>query len=304
MIFGWTQDDGALNTGGPGHLIQTEDDMVAPIKSFAHALSGEQLQSLFDLYPASDFEEDVENYVARKGVDDPNISVHYFRLSRIMRDLLFTCSSIEFGRQMVKQTRESGHPNFDSARLYDLNQSVTTPLFKGACMPYVGVSHGSDTNYIFNGVFPEGSLDTKDKIFSEFMTRSLINFAYTGNPNSGPRSQSQLPEWPPAYGESNEKSNPSISDLGGPYGTGPVKLPDSPDAKPLEGTDDSTQEPAAKGASGDYIGLGRMQQILSGTFNFGAMDSVASQTRTRLIQKEKLPQRCAYISSLSETLGI
>ncbi|KAF7936452.1 uncharacterized protein EAE97_007818 [Botrytis byssoidea] len=40
MIFRWTQDDGAMNVG-PGHLIQSEEDMITSIKSFVHAMNAE-----------------------------------------------------------------------------------------------------------------------------------------------------------------------------------------------------------------------------------------------------------------------
>ncbi|TGO40154.1 hypothetical protein BHYA_0041g00210 [Botrytis hyacinthi] len=63
MIFGWTQDDGAMNAG-LGHLIQSEEDMITPIKSFVHAMTTEQYAELFDLYSASDFEEELKNYVS------------------------------------------------------------------------------------------------------------------------------------------------------------------------------------------------------------------------------------------------
>lgn len=62
FVFGWTQDDGATNAG-PAPAFQTEDDMN---KSFAHALTDEDYEQLFSLYSASDFEQDVRNYEARK----------------------------------------------------------------------------------------------------------------------------------------------------------------------------------------------------------------------------------------------
>lgn len=290
MVFGWTQNDGAINAG-PGDLIQAEEDMIAPIKSFAHALSEEQLSDLFKLYPPSDFQEELDKYGARKGVEDPDVSVHYFRLSRILRDLLFTCSSIEFSRQMVRQTHD---PDFSNARLYVLNQSVLAPIWKGAGVPYIGVSHGSDTNYIFNGVFPEGSLEDGDRELSEAVARSFINFAYTGDPNAESSSQSQAAEWPTAWTLDDGKSSLdlNIQVIGGPYGTGPAAL--------SERFDESEETMTSK----DSLGSGKMQEVLMDDFKFGRMRSSADQTRERLIQQEKLPQRCAYINSLSETLGI
>ncbi|KAI0169932.1 Alpha/Beta hydrolase protein [Hypoxylon sp. FL1284] len=103
MVFGWTQDDGAMNAG-LAPTFQTEEDMKTPIKNFAHALTDEDFEKLFALYPPSDFEQDVRNYEARKQKSDPDAPVHYFRVARIMRDLLFTCSSIDFGYEVWHQS--------------------------------------------------------------------------------------------------------------------------------------------------------------------------------------------------------
>lgn len=302
MVYGWTQDDGAINAG-IGNLINSEEDMIGPIKAFFHWLSVEQLQKLFSLYDPRDFEADVSNYEAHKRPEDPTISVHYYRLSRIMRDLLFTCSSIEFGYQMVKHTQASLDANFSGVRLYDLNQSVLTPLWEVSGMPYVGVSHGSDTNYIFNGVFPEGQMGKDDQDLSQEFTRSFINFAYYGDPNDRTKSETSSSEWLDAYGDvSGDDSNtmPStvnIQVIGGPYGTGPVSLSDEAERKSSNG--DST----VTGDAGNFDS-GNMQHVMADPLKFESMDSAASHARQGQIQREKLFQRCAYVSSLAETLGV
>ena len=309
MIFGWAQDDGDLNVG-PGNLIQNEDDMAGPLKAFAHALSAEQLSILFSLYPPSDFEQDVKNYEARKGPGDPTISVHYFRISRILRDVLFTCSSIDFGYQMVKQTQASLDPSFTGVRLYDLNQTVLKPLFQAGGMPYAGVVHGSDTNYIFNGVFPEGEIGLEDQAMSEAFTRSLISFAYTGNPISQSTKRKQFVEWPESYGKvsgNDAETLPSsfnIQVIGGPWGTGPAAIMDTADGEDTAGSDTTAQLGEDGAGLGDHLGLGKIQQVMSDFFNTGAMDSVASRMRRQQLQQQKLIQRCTYVKSLAETLGI
>lgn len=133
------------------------------------------------MYPTVEFEEDVSHYEARKDRYEPDISIHYFRVSRILRDLLFTCSYFDFGHHVIKHSP----PDFDGVRLYNLNQSVLAPLWKGVGMLYIGVAHGSDTNYIFNGVFPEGEMIKEDTRLSQEFTRNFINFAHTGNPTPG-----------------------------------------------------------------------------------------------------------------------
>ncbi|PQE05222.1 Carboxylesterase type B protein [Rutstroemia sp. NJR-2017a BBW] len=290
MILGWTQDDGAMNAG-PGHLIATEEDMILPIKQFSHALSSQQFTKLFSLYTPSDFEEEKFNYDSNKDPADPEISVHYFRLSRILRDILFTCSSIDFGYHMVKHTQKDMEPDFSGVRLYDLNQSTLTPLWKGAGMPYVRVSHGSDTNYIFNGVCPELQLSREDQELSELFTRSLVNFAYTGHPLSQSKEQTQFEEWPESYGivgarEDDEVPRElNIEVIGGPYGTGSVHLTEQADG-------------------GMTPEVEMMQQVLADPVHFGYMDSFHAYERRRQMEQEKLFERCAYINSLAETLDV
>jgi hypothetical protein len=140
-VYAWTQDDGALNCG-PAHLIQTEEYMKAPILSFASSSTKENLATLFSLYTAADIEDRVVCYESSQKKDNPEESVHYFRLSQILRDLLFTCSSIDFGYYVAKHAKSS-------VRLYALNQSMLTLLWKQAGMGYVGMNHGSGELYPF-----------------------------------------------------------------------------------------------------------------------------------------------------------
>ncbi|KAI1500571.1 Alpha/Beta hydrolase protein [Biscogniauxia marginata] len=292
MVFGWTQDDGATNAG-PAPTFETEEDMKRPIKSFAHALTDEDYKELFALYPPSDFEEEVQNYQARKDEADPDAPVNYFRVARILRDILFTCSSIDFGYEMSRQSKaiDAAYPG---VRLYDLNQSMLTPLFKGAGMPYIGTCHGSDTNYIFNGLFPEGQISYRDQELSRSMAGSFINFAHTGNPsftedNNGFRS------WPESFPEPEGLSELSgagpqklnLQLIGGPLGTGPCLLSEKGETSTSTEMDGSMQIP-----------------INMDGVEFGEMESVALQARQRELQRERLLERCAFISTLSTRLGV
>ncbi|KAF7872526.1 hypothetical protein EAF04_003447 [Stromatinia cepivora] len=158
-------------------------------------------------------------------------------------------------------------------------------------MPQVKISHGSDNYYLFNGVFPEGQLTEQDQELSEMMARSLINFAYTGNPISESQPQKQFDDWPDSYdevGNDDRLNNVKIQVIGGPHGTGSVILTDE--------TDDQRIKRSEK--------IGNMQQVLSDADNFGSMGLARENERKRLIEQEKLFQRCAYINSLADTLDI
>ncbi|KAK4040644.1 hypothetical protein C8A01DRAFT_15505 [Parachaetomium inaequale] len=286
LVYGWTQDDGAMNAG-PAPLYETEESMKPPIQGIAHALTDDDYKKLFSLYAASDFADEAANYQARKGEADPVAPVHYFRVSRILRDMLFTCSSIDFGREMSRRGKALD-PNFAGIHLYMLNQSMLTPLFHGAGMPYVGTCHGSDMNYILNGVFPEGEVSEADGKLARVMAGSFINFAYTGNPGGDmdmyeSRKGAVLGPWPEAFAE----PGPERVDLlvvGGPLGSGTCCL---------TGEKGETSE-----------GLEEMQiPVVGDGVEFGEMETQAAKERQRELEREKLLQRCKFINSLSEKLG-
>lgn len=283
MVLGWTQDDGAMNAG-PAQAFSEEDDIIPAIQNFAHSLSSEDISKLLSLYQVADFETDVHNYQARKDVTDPDVTVHYFQASRIIRDLLFTCSSIDFGFHMNKHSRAIG-PDYPGVRLYALNQSMLTPLWKAASMPYVGVSHGSDTNYIFAGLFPEGDISEPDTTLSLEFTTAFINFAYTGSPG---KSRDPWDDWPDAYGvpitlPNSDPGIVSVQVVGGQYGSGPVSLVNVDSEYSEYGFD-----------------VGVAQEVLT----MEPMLPMSSQFQQDEIHRERLLQRCAFINSLTEKLGV
>ncbi|KAK7746209.1 hypothetical protein SLS62_009425 [Diatrype stigma] len=288
-VFGWAQDDGAMNAG-PAPAFENEEAMKVPIQSFAHALTDEDYETLFSLYDAADFAEDVRNYEVRKAEPDPAAPVHYFRVSRILRDMLFACPSVDFGHEMSRQSRALD-PAFPGVRLYDLNQSMLTPLFEGAGMPYLGVCHGSDTNYIFNGLFPEGDVSDNDQKLSVSMAASFINFAYTGSPINA--DDEGFDSWPEAFPEDEalrgeDESGPSRINLqliGGPLGTGPCSLG--------QGSSHEAGQEA-----------GSMQHPLVDNTEYGEMETAVLQARRKQLEREKLLERCAFLSTLAPKLGV
>lgn len=293
VVLGWTQDDGATNAG-PAPAFQTEEDMKSPIKKFAHALTDEDCEHLFSLYPATDFETDVRNYEARKSESDPVAPVHYFRIARIMRGLLFTCSSIDFGFHISWQSKME-YPDFAGVRLYDLNQSMLTPMFHDAGMLWLGAIHGSDLDYLFNNVFPKSGMSEDDLRLSENLQASFINLACTGDPNQGivvgegspwPEAFTEAAEGILRYSETTEAPNIHFQLIGGPLGTGSCQL----GTRMHDTTNLKDQQDALQGPLVDSI-------------QYGEMASGVSHERQKEFEHEKLIQRCAFINSLSEKLG-
>ncbi|KAI0479318.1 alpha/beta-hydrolase [Xylariaceae sp. FL0804] len=289
MVFGWTHDDGAMNAG-PAPAFQTEEDMKTPLKEFAHALTDNDYEHLFALYPASDFEQDVRNYDARKQDSDPEVSVHFFRIARILRDLMFACSSVDFGYETWKQSRNLDS-NFPGVWHYDLNQSTVTPMFHAAGMPWLGAVHGSDMDYIYNNMVPKDQLAEGDREVSSMLATSFVEFAYSGHPRGQdgklwPESFAELRALGEETSDGTSPSGMNLQLIGGPFGTG------------------SSYLERAIGASIDTSAdEGVMQSPLDHSRGFGEMGSAGSQQRHELLQRERLLERCTFIDSLAEKLG-
>jgi hypothetical protein len=177
---------------------------------------------------------------------------------------------------------------FPGVRLYVLNQSMLEPLWKGAEMPYVGVSHGSDTSCVFNGLFPEGQVSESDQQLSQTMTKAFVRFASSGDPNDPALEPNQ--HWPEAFQLDVEMTgkatsqHPRIQIIRGPLGTGAVDLERIITPGSLK-MDDGTQ------------------QVLQG-YQMGAMGSAAMHHRSSVLARDKLPERYMFIVSLAEKLGV
>lgn len=173
----------------------------------------------------------------------------------------------------------------------DLNQSMLTPLFHGMGMTYVGAPHGSDYNYLSNGVFPEGPVSEVDKALSESMATSFIHFAHTGNPTV--TDDKEIGEWPNAFevGSSPQKktlSKVNLKVIGGPFGAGHCTLSDGAE---------SVQSPEQEDGS-MQIPLGDSSP------EFKEMGSAKLGMRERELERQKILHRCAFINSLTEKLDI
>lgn len=259
--------------------------MIRPIKGFASGLSTKQMSDLFSHYKPDDFRYELENYEARKGITDPTVSIHFFQLSRILRDMLFTCSSINFGHAMAKQSRVLDS-SFPGVHLYALNQSMLTPLWKGAGMPYISVSHGSDHNYIFGGHFPEGEVSPADQKLSEQFVQSFVNFAYTGNPNVD--GNGGLQNWAALGSEGRSISEEiPLQVIGGPLGSGSCIV-------------------RSQGSEHGHFARGEElpQQIMGEQVGYEGMRSRTETLRLQQVEREKLIERCTFMNSLAESLGV
>ena len=249
---------------------------------------------ILSLYSKSDFEEEFRNYQAWKDKADPEVNVHYFRVARMMRDILFTCSAIDFGYEMTRQSRALD-PTFPGVRLYNLNQTVLAPLLKAAGKGYMGVCHGSDIPYVYNGLFLEGPMLEADLQLAVSVASSFINFAYTGVP-ANTDDPSHEP-WPEAFSGLEALKEPrklgftsmNLQLIGGPFGTGASQL---------------TDRGASMSEWVSWEDTRTMQALMVSNQECERADCRRLRERKRQLERQKLFERCKFINSLSEKLDI
>lgn len=291
MIHGWTQDDGGTNAG-PATDFQTEADIITALRRFPQALTDDDYVGLLALYPASDFENEVRNYESRKAASDPAVSVHYFRAARILRDVLFTCSALDFASAASKRSTDTSLllASGAGARLYNFNQSTLTPMFRAAGMPWLGAVHGSDLEYLYNNLLPRETLADADLALADRFLAAFLNFAYTVDPNGV---DADAPSWPEAFPKGADaasfSSTPAVNIqlIGGPWGTGSCHL--VADAAAGEGF-----------LAADQM---EMQHPMVDSTKYGEVGGERLRQGQRELQGDRSLERCGFINTLTERLG-
>lgn len=311
-ILGYTENDGSMNAGPTGP-VNSDKGVLKPLSNFAASLSTEQLLDLFAMYPASGFQQEAADYESTKAKEDPSVSPHWFRLSRILRDLLFVCPAIEYTYQMYKHTRGQSAEtrNFDSVRMYDFNKTLLSPMWKAVGLPSAGVSHASDINYVYDGTFLEGSVPQADQELADEFSSSLIDFATAGRPGSVKNSSPELGQWPSIYDPSVEEMENHMPDqlsilvIGGPLGTNVVSLTHPPEAANPHGSDAQFASNEFDGRPGGTFvaGLSIAQEYLARALDYSSNGTVVPNIQRRLIEHQELFRRCSLLNSFSDTLG-
>ena len=164
------------------------------------------------------------------------------------------------------QYRRFGHSS--SIRLYEMNQTKYTPIFQYMGVPQWRVSHLSDIPYVFNeDVAAGGDNSRSQRELSALLSGSFSAFAHGGDPTTAQAGKT-FNDWPMAYG-SQAAQTLSRSE---------------PDALELLVID----------------GLGSSGPAVAGLLT---NNTVASE-RQRGVDWEKIIQRCSYINSILDEIGV
>jgi carboxylesterase type B len=194
----------------------------------------------------------------------PQTTVDYYRGAQLHRDAWFTCPVIAFTWQLARH----GNTN---VRLYEMNATKFTPVMDTIGFPYWRVLHLSDIPYLLNNDIPGSAIPLNNSAeqvaLSRRLSSSAIAFAYSGDPTIAPPGVPVLHDWPAAY---------SPLDAAGMQQEFPEKL--------------SVQ------VLGGPHGSGPAEVWKAGRPN--------PSPRERAVHWERLLERCAFIDSVAEEIGV
>ena len=196
---GWADDDVGFFTD---RTIQTENDTYQFFASYLPDINMTSLRALLALYPISDFEA---NPAA-------NLSTHFYRSSRIFRDVLMTCMPIWYAENL--------HQMGNGIYLYDQNATILDPALSSLGYPGLGSVHTSEFAYVFanfsnlndSGLPVDPS--PADYVLQKQESRSWSTFAATGQPFLANRDT--LKGWDLAFANSKRYNETDIYVIGGP----------------------------------------------------------------------------------------
>lgn len=199
FISGWTQDDLDFYTDTS---ITTAQDTYNFIRAYLPGLTEKSLQQLLGLYPSTEYKPGV------------NLSIEFYRSSRIFRDVLMVCPSLYLGAGVAKT---HGVPVYH----YDFNQTIVGPIVdKLANVSGMGVGHTSEFAYVFDSVDAyrkagyQVDFTQADRALVERASRSWSNSISRGFPSLNDSEHNTLKGWNPAY---NGTGGPYVMTIGGPH---------------------------------------------------------------------------------------
>ncbi|KAI0392809.1 putative lipase [Xylariaceae sp. FL0594] len=168
-MIGWCEDDLALFTDT---TIATDSDARAFISRYISAVTSENIDRLFDLYPVSEFAAN----------EEAGLSSQFYRTARIFRDILMVCQPLHTAARLAGRGND--------VYVYAWNQTIGDQLIKRALNATgFGVVHTSEIGYVFGNLSVYNSVGSSpiqptssDYALISRGSRSWSTFATAGKP--------------------------------------------------------------------------------------------------------------------------
>ena len=211
LIIGWEENDGTLFADP---TISTPANTKAFVTLDFPYLTPSTLSTLLDLYPSTDFEANVA----------ASRSAEFYRSAEIMRDIVFVCPSLLFGKAMAEKYTASDECAAPPVYLFANNQTLIANIYAALGLTGLGVPHGSELSYLWGNI---SLLDVtnlgipgykfaptaEDYELEKQMPRSWASFAWTDNPSL--EGKGTLPDWISAYPDVNRDRNGDVYVIAG-----------------------------------------------------------------------------------------
>ena len=205
------------------------------------------------------------------------LSPQYYRAAQINRDMWFTCPVIDFTWHYARQHGGRG-PSLPPAevRLYEMNQTRFGPVFDALGIGFWRVSHLSDIPYILNGdVAGGGDNGPQQRRLARRLAGSAAAFAYSGDPSrAGSGGAEVLRGWPPAYRRGSSSSAGEMR--------GEEEVPDHLRVYVVGGPHGGGSAEVSRGVAGKG----------------------EPEPRAKAVEWERLLERCEFINSINEEIGV
>lgn len=200
MMAGWCDNDAVLFVPSS---VKTPNDTYTTIRTYLPGFTESHLYDLLSLYPSSEFQT---SHFPNGSVELPG---EIYRCGRIIRDIVFTCQPILYGKALKAKGSEIYY--------YDQNQTMLTPLLEKEGLYGLGVVHTSDLVYVFGNLSKFDLLELPyhpsalDFQVRDQESRSWSTFAAVGRPSL--ERHDTLPDWGSAEFED---ANLGVYVIGGP----------------------------------------------------------------------------------------
>ena len=212
LIIGWEENDGTLFINP---TISTPANTKAFVTLYFPYLTSSTLSTLLDLYPSTDFEANVA----------ASRSAEFYRSAEIVRDILFVCPSLLFGKAMAEKYSASDDCAAPPVYLFANNQTLIANFYAAALgLTGLGVPHGSELSYLWGNISLSNGTNlglpgytfaptAEDYELEKQMPRSWVSFAWTDNPSL--EGKGTLPDWTSAYPDVNWDRNGDVYVIAG-----------------------------------------------------------------------------------------
>lgn len=228
-------------------------------------LSPSSIKKLEILYPETEF-----SHLATQ-----NVTASYHVAAQVNRDVWFTCPVLDFAQKYHSRHAAGQGGNVFLAAI---NTTRHLPIWSSLGLSHWRAAHLSEVPYVFNTrEIPGGDNSPEQLALSKKISSSIVNFAWNGTPSldvsaGNSREGVGLGGWKEAFDNNEGRMGVMVVDGKGQSDGGMVWINND---------------------GNDYMGSGNRDG-----------DDIVQKQREEGLRWERLTERCAFISSIADEVGV